>query len=129
MKLRIPAPAPWGVLYAAPGPGGARKKCGNCMMFVREGSCAIHERRVPVSTEHVCGYHVHGQPMDKWMDHPGIVPVKPETSGLERIRGGTSCDTCRYYSSRLCLAVAGLSGKPPAKVHPRGCCARWDRKI
>lgn len=128
VKLKFPAPKPWGVCYAGPSPGGQRKRCGTCMMFVLEGSCAIHPRRTTVTPDHICGYHVHGQPMKKWMDHPGIQPLKVTESGLELVKGGTSCDVCRYYAVGVCLVVAGASGKPPAKVHPRGCCARWEKK-
>lgn len=128
----VPYPKPWGVLLAQPNPDGSRKTCGNCMMWVRTDQCAIHDPGLPVSEEHICGYHVYGQPMDEWMDHPGIQPVNPEYSGLEHVPGGTSCDICIYYEQvddemGMCHQVADPEiHSPPVPVSALQCCAAWD---
>lgn len=95
-----------------------------------ENKCVIHAKSVTVKGDMICGYHVPGVPMKVWMDHPGIEPVDPKTSGLETVVGGTSCDTCKYYEAQTedrgnCWAVS-RNGKPPVQVQALGCCARWE---
>ena len=93
----------------------------------------IHSPRLRIPMHMICGYHVFGTPMPHWMDHPGIQYVDPENSGLETVPGGTSCDTCVFYEGRsrdkgVCYGVAKSNDFPPAPVHARGCCARWEDK-
>lgn len=128
-----PLPAAWGVLYAAPNPDGSRKQCANCPMWASSGEqCSIHDPEVEVTADHVCGYHVFGPPMDQHPVHHGMQFVDPGNSGLERIEGGTSCDTCRWYEESVpdsgwCYAVADQeSMAPPTSVGRLGCCARWE---
>ncbi len=130
-----PAPLPfaWGVLYRHPNPDGSRKACKNCMMWVSgEDACMIHDRGVDVPASFVCGFHVYGAPVEKWMDHPGgREPVQPELSGLREAGSGVSCANCRYYQPRngeagLCLAVAKEDRRPPQPVEALGWCARYE---
>lgn len=121
-----PAPAPWGVLYAKPNPDGSKKKCDNCVLWVTNNSCLIHSKNTKVNGSMVCGYHVFGTPATEWRDLPGIQPVEADTSGLEEVGDGTSCDTCMFYDNGKCMAVASENGgTPPVDVEPKGCCARW----
>lgn len=122
-----PLPEAWGVLYANPNPDDSRKQCINCMMWSRDDRCSIHEDSVEVTEDHVCGYHVYGEPMDERMDHPGMAAVTSELSGLTLIPGGTSCDICRLYfaeEGNKCLGAVGSDGNL-LDVQPKGCCARW----
>jgi hypothetical protein len=129
----VPLPQKWGVLYAHPNPDGSRKRCGNCMMWTPDagGRCVIHDPRLQITPSMVCGYHVFGDPMLEWVDHPGTEPVDPENSGLEEVGAGTSCDTCVFYEARTrhvgsCHAVAKSNDRPPTPVEAMGCCARWE---
>lgn len=123
-------PEPWGVVYTPPNPDASRKSCGNCMMWVETEQCAIHDPELGILDDDVCGYHIYGEPMAEWMDHPGMQPVQPEHSGLETVEGGTSCDNCRYYNGDevegVCQAVAAPGSLEPAPVQSLGCCARWE---
>lgn len=122
------APPPWGVLYQPPNPDGSRKKCGNCVFWVRgdPGKCVIHEKSIDVYKDHICGYYVYGRPKSEWVGLEEIEPVKPKYSGLERILGGTSCDTCKAFDNGSCHMVY-VEGNP-AKVDAKACCARWTPK-
>lgn len=133
-----PAPEPWAALYVVPREDGRGRSCGNCVMWVRAegGRCAIHERTQLVHRTDVCGYHVSGEPMAEWMDHPGLEPVTPEFSGLEAVGAeGTKCGSCRYYRQTGGDGTAECGGvqRPgapeftQARVHRDGCCARWER--
>ncbi len=123
-------PTPGGALYVEPNPDGTRKLCDNCIMWVRTADqCVIHSKDTEVKKSMVCGYHVYGKPMDKWMDHPDIVPVEPKYSGLEEVGEGTSCDNCYHYHEDKCYAIAPKDGEtPPVPVDDLGCCALWIRK-
>lgn len=129
-----PAPLPfaWGVLYRNPNPDGTRMRCARCIMFVSgENRCVIHSRDVEVLPTDVCGYFVFGEPMKKWMDHPGMQPVMPELSGLRDAGSGVSCGNCRYFQPQnaeqgLCLAVAKEDRMPPQPVAALGWCARYE---
>lgn len=140
-EKKAPLPQAWGVLYAHPNPDGSRKQCQNCMMWIRRDEdgkpkCMIHPRTLEVTAEMVCGYHVHGAPLEKRMDHPGgLTPVNPRFSGLGVVPGGTTCDLCLYYEAKdeasgLCYAVSKGDepplGDPPTPVEAKGCCARWE---
>jgi len=95
------------------------------MMWVEENACVIHSRELEVTGDHICGYHVFGEPIPEWMDHPGMQPVDPANSGLELVEGGTHCGNCKYYAEGKCAAVVGEDGVP-ADVAEYGCCARWE---
>lgn len=128
-----PAPEPWGVLYVPPRKDGRGRLCGNCVMWTAAegGRCVIHARDLVVKRTEVCGYHVSGRPMPKWMDHPGMEPVDPELSGLEEVgSAGTKCGNCRYFSAAACARVQqpGAPRFTPAKVEANGCCAAWERR-
>jgi hypothetical protein len=119
-------PGPAGVLYAPPNKDDSRKSCGNCFMWSGDKRCLIHDRDLEVSADSVCGYHVFGKPLKKWVDR-GIQALDPALTGLEKVPGGTSCDLCMWFEKGLCLAVRGPDGNP-AKVQAKGCCARWEAK-
>jgi len=132
----IPRPEKGEVLYADPNPDGSRKACLNCIMWVSDNAiedgakCLIHEKSLQVEGNMVCGYHVYGEPMDKWMDHPGITPVQPDMSGLILAPYGTSCDICLFFvagrgTSATCLAVNSDTHEVDAFVEALGCCSRW----
>jgi hypothetical protein len=132
---------PWGVVYVHPNPDGSRKACRNCIMWVAgQDRRVVHEKNLPITAEHVCGYHVYGKPMRRWTDHPGIDPLDPNLSGLDMVPGGTSCDICREYLPAPRVFPAAEEGvvmgrcqvvidqnRMPAPVDPLGCCARWVR--
>lgn len=141
-NLQGSLPKTWGVLYAHPNPDGSRKKCENCMMFISgEKQCEVHDVNIVVTKEHTCGYHVFGKSHPKRMHKPDGVhldAVDPKHSGLDLIKGGTSCDICEYYKNPkngtgTCIAVQvgvgaeGSTGKL-ATVEAMGCCARWESK-
>ena len=133
-----PLPEPWGVLLAHPNPDGSRKSCVNCMMWARTDQCAVHDPDLIITADHVCGYHVFGEPMEVMSDHPGIQHVDPDYSGLDLVPGGTSCDLCIYYEAigenyeaadedgGWCHQVSAPDMGPPAPVGPLMCCAAWD---
>jgi intein/homing endonuclease len=91
-------------------------------------------------TVHNCGYHVFGKSHKGRMfkdDNVEIQPVDPKTSGLETVKGGTSCDICEYYKKineekGTCRVVQqDAGGKAIGKlevVDAFGCCARWEAK-
>lgn len=136
--VTAPPPEPWAVAYAHPNPDGERKRCDNCFLWERPtgaasagepGRCAAHPEEIPVSAEHVCGYHVFGDPQGERLRIPRT--LDPAGSGLEFVEGGVSCDRCRWYqgtteSSGRCLAVAGYDGGP-APVEALGCCSRFEQ--
>jgi len=135
----VPRPTPGEVIYADPNPDGSRKSCSNCMMWVKDNQCLIHEKGLKVPANMVCGYHVYGKPMDKWMDHPGMMPVKPETSGLIVAIYGTTCNICLWFDvgtpdsdtlnqeeGGFCLAVKHTEEEDiDAEIAGFGCCSRW----
>lgn len=141
-NLKGSLPKTWGVLYAHPNPNGSRKTCNNCMMFISaEKQCEIHNVNIVVTKDHVCGYHVYGKTHPKRMHQPDGVhldAVDPKHSGLDIVKGGTSCDNCEYYKNPkngkgTCIVVQegmgaeGSTGKL-AIVEGKGCCARWEKK-
>ena len=123
--MSAPLPQLWGVLYAGPNKDGERKNCANCMFFSQGPASALLGSKsncqvlpVRVKPDQVCGYHVPPEKAD------------PELAGLETVKGGTSCDLCRFYdpetdTSGHCNAVEGDDGGPAA-VEARGCCGRWE---
>lgn len=125
-------PKPWGVLYAHPNPDGSRKSCGNCSGWVRTQSCKIHDPAVAVPADGICGYHIYGSPHSiRGSEHNRIQYVDPESSGLEQVQGGTSCDRCLYYKGQsevagVCHAVV-MEGNVEAVVEALGCCTRWEK--
>ncbi len=133
-----PAPELSSILYVHPNRDGTRKNCKNCMMWVKKTEqCVIHNPKLEVVAEEVCGYHIFGKPMSKWMDHPGIDYVDPKFSGLEDVVEGTACDNCHFFErgttsqgeSFMGLCLAARDSEIPtmnASVHGRGCCARWE---
>lgn len=129
---KAPLPFPPGVLYRHPNPDGSRKNCGNCIMWVaNEDRCVIHPRDLRIGEDEMCGYHVFGQPMPKWMDHPGIMPVTPDISGLRMAGPGVACASCVFYKKQsdqggLCMGVANPeTGQAPVPVESRGWCTRY----
>jgi len=128
-----PLPTPSGALYRKPNPDGSRKRCGDCMMWVREKRCLIHEKSLEVTDDLVCGFNVFGAPLDKWMEHPGgRMPVTPEESGLRPAGPGVACASCRFYQDQgggkgLCFGVSKESDRrPPQPVDLLGWCARYE---
>ena len=109
------------VLYAQPNPDGSNKSCGNCPLWRADAErCLIHEASQLVTADMVCGYHFYGQPL---ADLPAgaelIDPIPAKLTGLETVKGGTSCDSCLWYA-------AGSCGLLRERVHPKGCCAAWS---
>jgi hypothetical protein len=128
-----PLPLPNGALYRDPNPDGSRKACANCIMWsATSDQCVIHSPDVPVTRAMMCGFHVFGQPMAKWMDLPGIDYVKPELSGLRLAGPGVSCASCEFYRAQngqkgLCMGVSKPEDrKPPVPVEALGWCARYE---
>ncbi len=111
-----PLPQAWGVLYAGPNKDGGRKKCDNCQFF-EDGDCEV--LGIAVKPEQICGYHVES---GEYAD--------PDLSGFGTVKGGTSCDRCKFYEAKedgkgLCMGVVDEDGDP-AEVEAMGCCARWE---
>ncbi len=119
-------PEPWGVLYAPPNRDGSRKSCANCFMWSKDKRCLIHDRDREIAPDAVCGYHVFGKPLDRWVNR-GVQALDPALTGLAKVPGGTSCDLCLWFEKGMCLAVRGPDGNP-AQVQGKGCCARWEPK-
>lgn len=121
--MTAPLPQLWGVLYASPNKDGERKNCSNCMFFSAGAAAALTGKNncqvlpVRVKPDQVCGYHVPPEKAD------------PELAGLETVKGGTSCNRCRYYEGDdtwgHCHAVNDESDDP-AEVDALGCCGRWE---
>lgn len=132
-EARAPLPFAWGVLYAHPNTDGSMKSCKNCYAWVSmENRCILHPKSTRITADWVCGYHIEGTPMPHWMDVPGIVPLEPKLSGLERVGEGTVCGTCRYFQRTsldrgACHGVAKADRQPPAPVEIMGCCGRWEK--
>ncbi len=131
----LPRPTPASALYVAPMEGkyeGQGRKCSNCMMWASEdAACVIHAREVHVTKNHVCGYHVQGDPVKTWKAHKNIQFVEPATSGLELVTdAGSKCSNCvAFTKSSTCRKVADPTD--PAKnaaVDAQGCCALWEGK-
>lgn len=124
-------PAPHAVLYQGPDPDNTGKRCGKCMMWGRDNRCTIHDEDLEVTATMVCGYYVHGNPMDKRMTHEGMTPVTPQLSGLEEVgEEGTYCGDCQHYEpvsekQGRCYAV-DAKGEPALVAH-FGCCSAWVR--
>ncbi len=118
-------------VYKRPNPDGTRKACSSCMMFVKgENKCTIHPKDLTVRSHYYCNYHVFGNPMEKWMDHPGMQPVDAAFSGLILAGGGVACDICVYYipgaeQEGICTAlVKEIGGSELAPVAVLAICAR-----
>ncbi len=128
----IPRPLPGDVLYVAPNPDKTRKMCENCFMWQSaRQTCMIHDPGVIVVADMVCGYHVFGKPQTNGCVLQDAQFVEPETSGLEQVPGGTSCDNCKNYRRHAttqgsCVAVADPEDpNADAMVEALGCCTRW----
>lgn len=128
-----PLPEPWGVLYVTPNDTRTPRICGNCIFWAKDDNrCLLHPPDVETVINAVCGYHVSGDPVDKWQHIPGINFLEPKLSGLEVTKNGTWCQNCRYYEPKtaltgLCHAMANhKTEEPPVKVQAEGCCARWN---
>lgn len=144
-------------LYAPPNPDHSRKQCLNCIFWLggrgpmgTEGGdgatggreeCFIHDADVIVLPDMVCGYHVFGVSLGGSVGafRENMQPVTPELSGLEQVKGGSSCDSCRHFAgtpetpSGLCQALYETEldelGEPMhAVVQSQGCCCAWERK-
>jgi len=134
-----PPPTPADVLYVAPTGTGEGRLCRNCILWdSADGRCVIHGKSVRVNATMVCGYHVFGQPLSRWLAFPGLQPVEPATSGLTQVEEpGTGCSNCLAFkptnaeTAGLCMAVGEVvpGGWKPAKVDAYGCCSRWTSKI
>lgn len=126
----IPLPRAHQVLYVGPLPDGARKNCSNCCLYVKDETCSIHDPKVHVLPESVCGYWVGGEPAQKRRANK-VEYVDPNFSGLGIAKDGTSCDSCRFYKSLdresgQCRAVRAEEGDGLLKVKSKSCCARWE---
>lgn len=115
-------------LYAGPNPDGTRKRCGNCVQYAtRERSCYLHDPKLVIEANEVCGYFVFGSPMEEFQSRVQMEPLDPEMSGLVETKEGASCDLCAHYDDGACRAVRG-SGEHHddlQRVDPKGCCTRW----
>lgn len=128
-------PEPWEVLYTGPNPDGTRKKCKNCVMFATKAKeCYLFSPSKTIEPDMICGYHVYGEPMEEFTNRLPMEYLDEETSGLETVKSGTSCDNCQAYKKHdaddgkgECSAVH-VGGKP-ATVEGRGCCTRWTAKV
>jgi hypothetical protein len=122
-------PRCWGVLYTPPNPDGSNKKCENCFMWCKTEQCLIFPATKKISKDMICGYHVFGTPLDQWFDR-GIDYADEYCSGLETVRDGTSCDSCRHYEGSdlagICTIVQQENGQQ-AEVKAKGCCAAWEK--
>jgi hypothetical protein len=133
-EREAPLPQLWGVLYVDPLAGSsARRNCKNCFMWVStEQKCVIHPKELKVTGLMICGYHVGGVPMKKWMDIPGLASVSPKYSGLGgEVPEGTACDNCKFFEGteeEAGVCHGAQKKNHPAPVHPRGCCSRWEEK-
>lgn len=126
-----PLPTPGEALYRHPNTDGTPKACRNCMMYVpSENRCVIHDRGLEVTEDLICGYHIFGVPMEKWMEHPGMEALTPDLSGLRNAGSGLVCANCRFFEDLgngkgNCSGVADPNtGQPPASVELMGFCAR-----
>lgn len=132
-KRRVKYPTLAEVLYVPPMKApfkGQGRKCSNCMLWVPKGPnrCSILGPDVEAKAGAVCGYHVPGAPMrGEWQDHPGGMQyIPPKLAGLEMApEAGTMCGNCDHLHADRCLVVVGEDGRK-AKVHPLGCCNRWE---
>lgn len=131
-----PPPSPDQVLYVKPTGTGEGRLCRNCVLWDASGQrCVIHKKSLRVNAEMVCGYHVYGKPLARWIDFSGIEPVDPNLSGLVQVsEPGTACGNCAAFESAgdrttagLCLGVGTevKNGWKPAQVDAYGCCSRW----
>lgn len=129
-NAHAPLPTLPQVLYVPPLPDKARKNCSNCCMFVTSGSCQLHGPKTKISPQAVCGYWVGGKPRPQRL-LVDVDYVNPSLSGLDIVKGGTSCDTCKWFEAAqpgkgTCHGVRNESGSGLASVEARGCCARWE---
>ncbi len=118
-------------MYSAPRKDEERKKCRNCMFWVRTENCLLHPRDLKVSGSHICHHWIGGQLRQVWEDIGIDTPLMPETSGLELVKEGISCDNCSHYfwdgdETGLCESLVDTDNRP-AKVHPKASCARWEQ--
>jgi len=123
--------SPADTLYAHANPDGSRKRCQACALWlVGLDQCWIHNPDVFVSGDMVCGYHVFGRPLTVAPVRENLDFVDPEFSGLTLVPGGSSCDTCAFYTPQgmtegTCTALR----EGPAEEHPivaaLGCCTKW----
>lgn len=122
----VPQPTLAEVLYTPPNPDGSTKSCGNCVLYeTARQTCYIHDPKLIISPEMVCGYHVYGEPMERFEYRLPMLPVTPEQSGLVLVEGGTSCSSCKYYDQLESQCHATQNDGEPPFVDPLGCCARW----
>lgn len=128
----VPRPELGDVLYVAPNPDNSRKMCENCFMWqAKRETCMIHDPGIIVLADMVCGYHVYGKPQTDGCVLQDVQFVEPETSGLEQVSSGTSCDNCEHYRQHAqtegaCRAVGDSEdSEADAMVKALGCCARW----
>src|SRR5512144_1240034 len=109
--MTAPLPQLWGVLYAEPNSDGERKACSNCRfattsparLMLGHGVNLCDILPVPIKPSMVCGYHIESG-----------TQADPKLAGLETVKGGTSCDRCRFYepdsdTKGHCMAVADES--------------------
>jgi hypothetical protein len=131
-ESEVPLPTAAEVLYVLPLPSEDRKNCQNCALFVKSGSCNIHKPQIQVSPESICGYWVGGEPTEKRWETK-VDYVEPEYSGLEHIKGGTSCSNCHWFEPKdrgegKCRAVLDPKSKKHLHVLGKSCCSRWQNR-
>lgn len=115
------------LLYAFPNPDGEGKKCGNCVSYARgDQRCFIHEPSLKIADNQVCGYHVNGEPVERFDRTPKMDPVTPEFSGLVTTLDGAYCGVCCHFSMGECNAAQEEGGF--ARVEDLACCARWKAR-
>jgi len=118
-------PTPAEALYAFPNPNGEGKRCGNCVLYARgDQQCYVHARDMKISETQVCGYHVAGQPSERFEQQPqNLDPVTPEYSGLTSTESGAYCGICEHFDSGSCFALQ--ENGQFAEVEDMACCTRW----
>ena len=119
-------------LYSDPAPGGARRNCGNCVLWAsKTEQCSVMERTKNVPTAGFCGHHIYGAPSKLPVDFSGLHPVDPRFSGYRVVQDGVACENCNNFVASeeedgVCAAVT--KRKRPAHVHPKGFCTLWVKK-
>lgn len=111
------------VLYM--GNDGDKKKCGRCMMYLKDTSeCSIHGKGIKVDKDKgVCGIYLHGKPMSS-KDHPAMKLTTKEESGYtEDTPNGTNCMTCANKANEKATECKIVNGP----IEAMGCCNGWVR--
>ena len=126
---KAPLPEKSQCLFVEPLPNGDRKNCKNCALWVTSARCLIHDPKLHIPEDWICGYWVGGKPLDTDLKLDIKQYIPPSLTGLGSAPEGTACDNCRWFesTSEAQGKCHGLQekGKPPI-VAARACCSRWD---